>query len=584
MPISGKPEIGAACPRSGAHASLCAPYESRENPMNIQTSAVEAAHRLLVDRDVDVPMRDGARLKADVIRPDDGGKFPAILNLGPYQKDKVWVPPDTLEEKPNPLMNWETVNPEWWVPRGYACVRVDGRGSGKSPGQCEPWSMQEAIDFYDAIEWAAAQPWCNGKVGLSGISYYAINQWFVANLQPPSLKAIIPWEGFADIYRDALYHGGILSVFMTNWFTAHLLHHMLGRASRQQPDGWQVNMVHFWLRNNLDSGVFHGAQAQWDKITVPMYTVGNWTGFALHLRGNTEAYMRAASRHKKLRIHTGSHVHPFYTEEGRQDQLRFLDHWLKGIDNGVMDEPPVRLAIRKGRDEIEWRSEHEWPLARTQWTKLHFDLGKPDAAALVRDNPATTSSRTYAASSLGTMGSTSAASSQVMGGGIKPGMGVSLETPPLPADLEVTGPLMANLWVSSATEDMDLFLTLRNFDAEGNEVLETGQQGAPVPVAKGWLRVSHRELDPELTLPYRPYHAHRRRLYLAPGEIVEVQVEIWPTSMVFRKGHRIRLDVQPRDGVGSQSYMHYHADYNTGTNTIYAGGDKPSYLLLPVIP
>ena len=90
--------------------------------------------------------------------------------------------------------------------------------------------------------------------------------------------------------------------------------------------------------------------------------------------------------------------------------------------------------------------------------------------------------------------------------------------------------------------------------------------------------------DPELTLPYRPYHAHQRRLYLKPGEIVETQVEIWPTSMVFRKGHRIRLDVQPRDGVGSQSYMHYHADYNTGTNTIYSGGDKESYLLLPVIP
>jgi predicted acyl esterase len=551
--------------------------------MNIQTT-VEASHRLLVDRDVDVPMRDGARLKADVIRPDDGGKFPAILNLGPYQKDKVWIPPANLEEKPNPLMNWETVNPEWWVPRGYACVRVDGRGSGKSGGQCEPWSMQEAVDFYDAIEWAAAQPWCNGKVGLNGISYYAINQWLVASLQPPSLAAIIPWEGFADIYRDALYHGGILSVFMTNWFTAHLMHHMLGRASRHQPDGWQVNTLHFWLRHNLDSGAFAGAQADWDRITVPMLTVGNWTGFGLHLRGNTEAFMRAASRHKKLRIHTGSHVHPFYTEEGRQDQLRFFDHWLKGIDNGVMDEAPIRLAIRKGADRIAWRDEHEWPLARTQWTKLYFDLGKPDAAVLVRDNPAATSSRTYAATSLGSMGSTSAASSQVMGGGIKPGMGVALETPPLPADLEVTGPLMANLWVSSSSEDMDLFLTLRNFDADGNEVLETGQQGTPVPVAKGWLRVSHRELDPELTRPYRPYHRHRRRRYLKPGEIVEVQVEIWPTSMVFKKGHRIRLDVQPRDGVGSQGYMHYHADYNTGTNTVYAGGDKPSYLLLPVIP
>jgi len=552
--------------------------------MNIQTSAAEAQYSLLLDRDVDIAMRDGARLKADVIRPDASGKFPAILNLGPYQKDKVWVPPETLEEKPNGLMNWETVNPEWWVPQGYACVRVDGRGSGKSPGQCEPWSQQEAVDFYDAIEWAAAQPWCNGKVGLNGISYYAINQWFVANLQPPSLAAIIPWEGFADIYRDALYHGGLLNVFMTNWITAHTLHHMLGRASRHQPDGWQVNTMHLWLRNNLDSGALSGAQAQWDRITVPMLSVGNWTGFGLHLRGNTEAFMRAASKHKKLRIHTGSHVHPFYTEEGRRDQLRFFDYWLKGIDNGVMAEPPVKLAIRKGRDAIEWRHEHEWPLARTQWTRLYFDLSEPDDAALVERNPAQTASRTYQSFNLGTMGSTSAASSQVMGGGIKPGMGVSLQTPPLPADLEVTGPLMASIWVSSATEDMDLFLTLRNFDADGNEVLETGQQGAPVPVAKGWLRVSHRELDPDLSLPYRPYHRHRRRLYLKPGEIVEVQVEIWPTSMVFRRGHRIRLDVQPRDGAGSAGYMHYHADYNTGTNTVYAGGDQPSYLLLPVIP
>jgi hypothetical protein len=549
-----------------------------------------AAYELLVEKDVDVPMRDGARLKADVFRPDDGGRFPALINLGPYQKDKLWIPPPSLEEKPNPYMNWETVNPEWWVPRGYAAVRVDGRGSGKSPGQCEPWSLAEAIDFYDAIEWAAAQPWCNGKVGLSGISYYAINQWFVANLQPPSLNAIMPWEGFADIYRDALYHGGILSVFMTNWFTAHLMHHTVGRASQQLPDAWQTNMLWFWLHNSLDSGALRGAQAQWDKITVPMFTVGNWSGMSLHLRGNTEAYMRAATQHKKLRIHAGTHVHPFYTEEGRRDQLRFFDYWLKGMDNGVMDEPPVKLAIRKGRDQVEWREEHEWPLKRTRWTRLYLDLSKPltaDAAntgMLEVKNPPVASSRTYPASSLGSMGSTSAASSQVMGGGIKPGMGVSLETAQLSVDTEITGPLAAVLWVSSDSEDMDLFLTLRNIDAEGNEIMETGQQGTPVPVAKGWLRASHRELDAKLSLPHRPYHKHTRRLYLRPGEIVQVQVEIWPTSMVFKKGHRIRLDVQPRDGVGSQSYMHYHADYNTGTNTIYAGGEYESYLLLPVIP
>jgi predicted acyl esterase len=137
-----------------------------------ESAASVPAYGIIVEKDVDVPMRDGARLKADVLRPDDAGRFPAILNVGPYQKDKLWIPPDSLEEKPNPLMNWETVNPQWWVPRGYAAVRIDGRGSGKSPGQCEPWSLAESIDFYDAIEWAAAQAWCSGKVGLCGISYF----------------------------------------------------------------------------------------------------------------------------------------------------------------------------------------------------------------------------------------------------------------------------------------------------------------------------------------------------------------------------------------------------------------------------
>ena len=541
----------------------------------------ETDQSILVAKDVAVPMRDGARLVADVFRPRARERVPAILNLGPYQKDKPWVVPETLEEPPNDWMNWETVNPRWWVPRGYAAVRIDGRGSGKSQGQCEPWSHAEAVDFFDAIEWAAAQPWCNGKVGLLGISYYAINQWFVAQLQPPSLKAIIPWEGFADIYRDALYHGGIFSLFMSNWFTAHLLHHTLGRASQQLSNAWALNTLHVWLSNNLDSGALRGAQADWDKITLPFYSVGNWTGFGLHLRGNTEAFARAASRYKKLRIQTGSHVHPFYTEEGRQDQKRFFDYWLKGIENGIMDEPPVKLAIRHGADKFEWRYEREWPLARTQWTKLYFNLA---AGALAKEMPGTPASRTYAASSLGTMGSTSASSSQVMGGGIKPGMGLSLETALLTENLEITGPLAASFWVSSSSEDMDLFLTLRNIDAQGNDIMETGQQGTPVPVAKGWLRVSHRELDDKLSLPYRPYHKHTRRLFLKPGEIVKVDVEIWPTSMVFKKGRRIRLDIQPRDGLGSQGYMHYHADYNTGTNTIYSGGEHDSYLLLPVIP
>ena len=195
------------------------------------------------------------------------------------------------------------------------------------------------------------------------------------------------------------------------------------------------------------------------------------------------------------------------------------------------------------------------------------------AGTLAKTQPPTAASRTYPASTASHGGHDSAAPA-----------GISLVTPPLTEDTEITGPVAAQLWVSSTTEDMDLLLTLRNIDPDGKDVLEVGQQGQPVPVAKGWLRVSHRELDPDLSLPYRPYHKHLRRLWLKPNEIVEVEVEIWPTSMVFKQGHRIRLDIQPRDGIGSAPYTHYHADYNVGDNTIYSGGDKESYLLLPIIP
>ena len=156
--------------------------------------------KLIVEKDVVVPLRDGAILYADVYRPDGGTeRFPAIMNIGPYQKDKLWIPPDDLEEKANPYLAWETANPMWWCPRGYACVRVDARGSGKSPGRSDPSSYQEAVDFYDAIEWIAKRDWCSGNIGTLGISYHANCQWRVANLQPPSLKAIIPWEGRDDL-------------------------------------------------------------------------------------------------------------------------------------------------------------------------------------------------------------------------------------------------------------------------------------------------------------------------------------------------------------------------------------------------
>ena len=551
-------------------------------------------YKLIVEKDVVVPLRDGAILYADVYRPDGGpARFPAIMNIGPYQKDKLWIPPDDLEEKANPYLAWETANPMWWCPRGYACVRVDARGSGKSPGRSDPSSYQEAVDFYDAIEWIARREWCSGNIGTLGISYHANCQWRVANLQPPSLKAIIPWEGRADLYRDQTFHGGIFAMgFLHTWIATNMAHHLMGRPRTANPDAFNNNMLWEWASHNLDSEFWRMRSAQWDKITVPLYSVGNWTGVGLHLRGNTEGFMNAASKSKKLRVHTGTHFHPFHTEEGRLDQLRFFDHWLKGIDTGIMDEPPVKLQIRTGGGlkEYKFRFENEWPIARTRWTRMYLKAEQPEQnhdgspeGALLSDPVTDETAITYLASPPSHAGTASAPS--VNAGSIGR-TGVSFITAPLKEDTEITGPMALVLWVSSTSEDMDIFATIRNIGPDGEDIWEVGQQGFDqVPVAKGWLRAAHRKLDPNKSLPYRPYHTHDERQWLKPGEVVECQVEIWPSCMVFKQGHRIRLDIQPRDGVGASVYRHYPADYNIGArNTIHTGGERQCYLLLPVIP
>jgi putative CocE/NonD family hydrolase len=553
-------------------------------------------HDLVIEKDVKIRMRDGAVLYADIFRPKAAGKFPAIVNISAYQKDKVWVPPHDLEEKANPHMTWETVNPTWWVPRGYICVRVDTRGSGKSPGLSDPGGPQETLDFYDSIEWAAKQKWCSGNIGSAGISYHAVTQWRVAGLQPPSLKAMIPWEGYGDAYRDSVFHGGIFQLYyLATWYATQMAHHLLGDPQEYNPDAFRNERLYNYMRHSLDTGYWDNRGAQWDKIKVPFLSAGNWSGHNLHLRGNTEGFVRAASKHKKLRIHTGTHYHAFYTEEGRLDQLRWFDYWLKGIDTGIMKDPPVKLMIRTGggtMKDYKFRFEKEWPLKRTQWTKLYLqaERKKPGAGAmdsegaLLHKASKKSAAVTYSATGVSHAGVASASSTMLQAGSMHR-TGIAFETEPLKEHTEVTGPAKLVLWVSSTTKDMDMFVTVRNIGRDGKDVWEVGQQGQQVPVAKGWLRASHRKLDPKLTLPYRPYHAHNERQWLESGVPVECEIEIWPIGMVFRKGHRIRIDIQPRDGVGSTPYNHYPAAYNTnGLNTVHTGGKMASYLLLPVIP
>jgi len=292
-------------------------------------------------------MRDGAVLYADVFRPDGGEeRFPVIMNISVYQKDKLWVPPADLEEGPNPYMNWETANPLWWCPRGYALVRVDARGSAsrrasRSPAHIrKPWISTTRSNGSPNGRGVPARsaPWAFPTTRARSGASRACSL--------PRSRRSFRGKGRADQYRDQAYHGGIFAMgFLSTWHTTQTANHLLGRPRGYNPDAFHNDLLWQFMRNDLDSEYWRACSARWDRITVPLYSAGNWGGFAMHLRGNTEGFMCAASRHKKLRIHVGTHFHPFHSEEGRAEQLRWFDHWLKGIDTGIMDEPPVKLAI-----------------------------------------------------------------------------------------------------------------------------------------------------------------------------------------------------------------------------------------------
>ena len=561
--------------------------------------------------DVPIPMDDGVVLRADVYRPPGDGPWPVLLTYGPYAKGlafqegypSAWQRmvaehPDVAHGSSNRYQNWEVVDPEKWVPEGYACVRVDSRGAGRSPGFIEPFSPRETRDFHDCIEWAGVQSWSNGKVGLNGVSYFGINQWHVASLQPPHLAAMCIWEGAADWYRDMTHHGGILSTFWANWYDMQVktVQYGLGeRGARSRVTGALVcgdetlsderlaaNRCNFGdeiLAHPFDDDWHRARSPRWDRVTVPFLSAANWGGQGLHPRGNFEGFLRAASPHKWLEAHGLEHWTHFYTDYGRRLQLRFFDHFLKGIDNGQDRAPPVLLQVRHVDRFVE-RAEQEWPIARTRWTKLHLD---PSAGTLEAQPPARASSGTFEAM----------------------GDGITFLAAPCARDTEVTGPLALRLWVSSTTTDADLFAVFRVFTPDLREVVFMGAIDPHTPIAQGWLRASHRRLDPALSTEWRPYHMHDRAEPLSPGEPVALDIELWPTSIVVPAGHRLALTVRGRDyewqaatGARLSNFKNelkgcgpfLHDDPRdrprsvfAGRTTLHAGPGHEAWLLLPVV-
>ena len=572
----------------------------------------EVRDGMRIDWDVPIAMEDGLVLRADVYRPlDESRKYPSILTYGPYGKGLAFQDgykaawdqmvqnyPDVAAGSSNKYQNWETVDPEKWVPDGYICVRVDSRGCGRSPGYVDHYSPRETRDFYNCIEWCAVQPWSDGKVGLNGISYYAINQWDVASLQPPHLTAMCVWEGAAEWYRDMTHHGGIVCTFWAHWQDSQVksVQYGLGERGKRswvtgelvsghetlpqaELDRSRCRLGDEIVAHPLDDSYHADRSPVYEKIKTPFLSTGNWGGQGLHLRGNVEGFVNSASSQKWLELHGREHWTEFYTDYGVGLQKKFFDYFLKGKKNGWDSEPRVQLMVRHV-DKFVPRGENEWPLARTQWTKFYLN---PDDMSL-SDKPVQSEKKLE----YETMKE-----------------GLTFTSAPLKADTEFTGPSAAKLFVSSGTKDADVFVIFRVFAPDGKEVDFQGAIDPHTPVAQGWLRASHRKLDAAKSKPYRPYHSHEGVQPLTPGKPVELDVEIWPTCIVVPAGYSIAFTLRgsdyeyPGPGTilpphsveirGCGPFMHDEPrdrpmEIFGGKNTLHFGPNQQNYILLPVIP
>ena len=583
---------------------------TEERPAGPRKSEVRDGMR--IDWDVPIVMDDGIVLRADVYRPVAEGRYPVLMSHGAYGKQlhfedgyvTAWQKmiadyPEILGGSSGLYQNWEVVDPEKWVPHDYVCIRVDSRGCGRSPGRMDPRSPRETLDYKHCIEWAGEQPWSNGKVGLSGISYYAINQWMVAALKPRYLAALCLWEAMADHYRDYIYHGGIYCTFAQNWYDMQLrtVQNGLGaKGKRSRANGMlvsgdatmtdeelgsnRIDMARELFEHNLDDQYHRDRGVDLSLVDVPMLSASNWGGQGLHPRGNFEGFEHAASQQKWLEVHGQEHWTQFYTDYGLDLQRRFFDYFLKGVDNGWGEQPKVQLQIRHPGERFEQRYEEAWPIPRTDWVRFHLHAGQ------VLSPKTPQSSARVAFEALGD--------------------GLTFVTEPLAEAVEITGPIAVRLQVSSSTSDADLFLVLRVFAPDFKEVTFAGALDPRTPVAQGWLRASHRKIDPELSTPHRPWHPHDELLPVVPGEKYGLDIEIWPTCIAVPAGHRIALSVRGRDyvhpgGTGSRlSTMKndltgcgpfLHDDPRDrpisifgGTTTLHLGSDAENFVLLPIIP
>jgi putative CocE/NonD family hydrolase len=526
-------------------------------------TVTQAPADIVIDRDVEVPIRDSTVLRINVFRKDADARRPVILSVHPYGKDnlpkrraKLWT--YSLQyrviRQPQPvsfsaLTGWEAPDPAWWVPHGFVVVNADSRGCGHSDGTGKLLSMQEAEDSYDLVQWIAEQPWCDGNVVMLGVSYLAISQYAAAATQPSALRAICPWEGFTDAYRDLMFPGGVREKGFSRLWSRNLW-----RDTRQTYSLAQMQEDH-----PLRDDFWQSLAPDLSAINVPMLVCGSFSDNNLHSRGSMRAFARVSSKHARLYTHRGGKWATFYSDAALAEQLKFF--------RAVLDEAPqsrsVRLEVREDRDTVTAvREEAEWPLARTHWRPLYLAA----AGQLTTEAPATAGSVKFETRS-------SAASFRWTA----------------PEDIELTGPMVARLWIElDGIDDANLFVGVEKW-RDGKFVEFEGAYGyGRDRVATGWQRVALRALEPELSVPWEPVATCTEPQPTSAGEVVCVDVALGPSATLFRTGEQLRLVVAgrwlcPTNPLTGQFPAAY-SNSEDGRITLRWGPGYDAYLLIPEIP
>ncbi|GHJ46974.1 hydrolase [Catellatospora sp. TT07R-123] len=528
---------------------------------------------VVLDKDVAVTLRDGVTIHVDVFRPAGDEQVPVIVAWSPYGKGQgtsasvmgVFGLVGLSNQTVSGLAKFEAPDPAYWCAQGYAVCNPDVRGVVDSDGDSVLWDRQEGRDCYDLVEWLAVQPWCTGKVGMSGTSYLAVAQWFTAAEQPPHLAAINPWEGVSDVYRDLVLRGGMPDT----GFAAQLQHGSFFGRSRKE------DVLAEAERYPLMNELWADKIPEFDRIAVPAYVVASYSN-TLHTAGTFRAWRRMASPDKWLRIHNSQEWPDYYDAANVEDLRRFFDHYLKGVDNGWEQTPHVRYSVLdlRGGDEVGVPAD-TFPPEGTVSQRFYLDARSRSLSVTA---PSEQAEAAYTADA-------------------NPGA-VSFITR-FDVETVLVGYPKAHLWVEARdADDMDLFVLVQKLDAYGTPLAaftvpnqsamahDLTDHGATILRYKGSdgrLRVSARHLDPALSTDDVPAHTFDRVEKLSAGQIVDIEIDLLPVGLRFSPGEQLRFIVSARNLLGTMMPgIREYVGANSGRHVIHTGAATPSYLQLPV--